>query len=74
MSCLWCHPSGGAARQLTDNAAADIDPAWSPDGKRIAFASDRSGVFQIYVMNPDGSSQTLLTKGQQGCISPAWAP
>ena len=37
------------------------DPAWSPDGTRIAFASAREGSFDIYVMNADGTGTTRLT-------------
>jgi len=65
---------GGVPRRLTDNQSADIQPAWSPDGRRIAFASDRSGSFQIYTMNPDGSGVTAMTGGAGGFVSPAWTP
>ena len=41
---------------LTQSQASDIDPAWCPDGTRIAYASDRSGTYQIYVMDPDGQA------------------
>ena len=47
---------------LTNNAATDDQPAWSPDGTKIAFTSDREGNTDIYVMNVDGSSPTRLTK------------
>jgi dipeptidyl aminopeptidase/acylaminoacyl peptidase len=41
---------------LTNNDAEDVRPIWSPDGKRIAFLSDREGLFDLYIMNADGSN------------------
>lgn len=52
---------GDDLRRLTDNAASDSAPAWSPDGKKIAFSSNRDGNNEIYVMDADGSEQTNLT-------------
>jgi len=52
---LWTVPiTGGQARPLTRNAGVDRDPVFSPDGKRIGFASDRNGSFQPYVMPAAG--------------------
>ncbi len=52
----------------------DIDPAWSPDGRRIAFASNRTGDYEIWVMNADGSGATRLTKDAAADQHPAWSP
>jgi hypothetical protein len=52
----------------------DVSPAWSTDSARIAFASNRDGNFQIYVMNSDGSGQTRLTNNGAHESSPAWQP
>ena len=47
-------PDGSGLTQLTDNLAYDVFPSFSPDGKRIAFESDRMGNFDIWVMEvPD---------------------
>jgi WD40-like Beta Propeller Repeat len=45
---------GTGLRRLTRNQAQDIAPAGSPDGRMIAFTSDRDGRFEVYVMNADG--------------------
>jgi len=65
---------GGGQTNLTNNPASDLDPAWSPDGSKIALASDRSGDFDIYVMNADGSGQTNLTNNPAADTKPAWSP
>ena len=49
------------AVQITDNTAKDLDPAWSPDGTKIAFASDRDGNFDIFKANADGSGVEKVT-------------
>ena len=53
--------TGGTALRLTDGTAVEAKPVWSPDGKTIAFASDRNGGLDVYVMNADGSGQKRLT-------------
>ena len=65
---------GSGLTRLTDNAAFDGQPAWSPDGTKIIFASDRDGKSEIYTMNPDGSDMTNLTNDPASDHSPAWAP
>lgn len=59
---------------LTQNAAYDWNPVWSPDGKRLAFISDRDGNFEIYLMNADGSGQTNLTQNPAADTDPIWRP
>ena len=59
---------------LTQFSANDIDPACSPDGSSIAFASDREGNYEIYLMNPDGTDIRRLTKNISEDLSPAWSP
>ena len=60
--------------QLTDGPANSDSPAFSPDGSRIAFASDRSGDLEIYVMNTDGSNVVQLTDSAGRDTSPDWSP
>jgi Tol biopolymer transport system component/C-terminal processing protease CtpA/Prc len=59
---LWRVPStGGQASQLTVHAAYDYMPIWSPDGSKIAFASDRYGTSDVFVMPAKGGTATRLT-------------
>jgi Tol biopolymer transport system component len=54
-------PDGSELTALTSGAGSHIQPAWSPDGSRIAYASEKSGTSQVYVMNADGSGEKRLT-------------
>ena len=51
-----------------------LEPAWSPDGKRIAFASRRDGRSHIYVMEADGTGTKKLTSGKHTDETPSWSP
>ena len=53
---------GGNAKSLTSGPAWDIQPSFSPDGKKIAFTSDRDGGDNIWIMNRDGSNPARVTK------------
>lgn len=52
---------GGEAKQLTAHAAHDYIPIWSPDGKQIAFSSNRHGNFDVFIMNAEGGQPKRLT-------------
>src|SRR5678815_5502793 len=51
-----------------------IDPDFSPDGTKIAFASARTGSLDVYVMNADGSSTRPLTTTHGNQSEPTWSP
>jgi Tol biopolymer transport system component len=59
---------------LTNNNVLDADPAPSPDGTKIAYASGLGKNAEIYIMNVDGSNQTQLTHNNDWDNEPAWSP
>jgi imidazolonepropionase-like amidohydrolase/Tol biopolymer transport system component len=67
--------AGGEARALTTGMAWDIQPRYSPDGKQIAFTSDRAGGDNLWVMASDGSSPRQVTKESFRLLNnPTWHP
>ncbi|MCE9668860.1 tolB protein precursor protein [Myxococcus stipitatus] len=71
LSRIWSVPvEGGAPVALTDGAHRDDMPAWSPDGKYLAFVSERAGNVDLFLMRADGSGQTRLTTAE----APDWLP
>ena len=85
---IWVMNANGTGLvQLTTNVqqgsdfqgplfSSDSEPAWSPDGSRIAFSSNRDGRTdtELYVMNADGSNQTRLTDNAADDRNPTWSP
>ena len=83
------NPDGTGKTNLTDEApdvyaGADVQPAFSPDGTRIAFESDRSGeytedpnwpsaIFDVWIVNADGSGEPRRITNAEG-QAPAWSP
>ena len=67
---------GSGLTQLTTSSAVDTEPAWSPDGRKIAFASRRGdGIdLDIFVMDADGSNVVRLTNARGDDTAPAWSP
>ena len=77
------HVDGSGLRKLTDDEAKDRNPVWSPDGSQAAFYSNRSGRYEIWTVNRDGSNlrQRTATEGPgrfQGSLYsvffPIWSP
>jgi Domain of unknown function (DUF5050)/Thrombospondin type 3 repeat len=65
---------GSNPTNLTNNAARDLAPSFSPDGSRIVFASGRDGNDEIYVMNADGSNPSRLTNNAATDTQPSFSP
>ncbi|UCG47963.1 MAG: PD40 domain-containing protein, partial [Phycisphaerales bacterium] len=67
--------AGGEAEALTEGAPWDIQPRYSPDGRQIAFTSDRGGGDNIWIMDRDGGNRRQVTKEDFRLLnSPCWTP
>jgi TolB protein len=64
---------GGNPQNVTQNRARDGDAIWSPDGRKIIFASDRDALHdELYVMNRNGGNVVRLTHNQARDASASW--
>jgi len=72
---IYVVPTDGSAtpKQLTTKESSS-QPAWSPDGKTIAFVRGAEGKPQIFLLSLDGGEATQLTKSKYGATSPKWSP
>jgi Tol biopolymer transport system component/imidazolonepropionase-like amidohydrolase len=64
--------AGGEAKALTEGIPWDTEPRFSPDGKRIAFISDRGGADNLWVMNADGSGPRAISEEKEHLIHNPW--
>jgi tricorn protease len=72
---IWSVPTtGGVARRLTNHPARDREPRFAPDGKQLAFISERSGSPQVHVMAANGGTPRQLTYHTAGCSLQEWCP
>ncbi|MEP3225885.1 MAG: amidohydrolase family protein [Parasphingorhabdus sp.] len=67
--------TGGTPTRIAEGLAWEVQPRFSPDGKRIAFTSDRGGGDNIWIMNRDGSDKRQVTKEKFRLLNqPSWSP
>jgi dipeptidyl aminopeptidase/acylaminoacyl peptidase len=72
---IWLYDKkSGAVRQFTFSAKDETSPRWSPDGKQLAFLSNRDDQQQVYVMRADSGEAAAVTKGQRSVRTFAWSP
>jgi len=67
-------PDGRDLRRVTRSTSQDYNPVWSPDGRWLAFASNRGGTWQIYRIHPDGSALQALTASPRDNDAPVYSP
>jgi dipeptidyl aminopeptidase/acylaminoacyl peptidase len=74
-SAIWVAPAtGGAPVQFTRGGKCDAQPNWSPDGRTLAFVSDRGGDKQIWLIDRFGGEARQLTTMRNGAANPVWSP
>src|SRR6266576_2790276 len=66
------NPDGSGVARVTNDTGGSVDPIWSPDGKRIAYANFHSGRSEVFVINVVGTGETQLTT--DGGFPGAWSP
>ncbi len=66
--------AGGNLQRLTNSRGIDTNPAWSPNGRQIAFTSDRGGNPQIYIMDADGTNVRRISRSGRYNDGAAWSP
>jgi tricorn protease len=72
---IWAMPvGGGRAARLTIHEAYESYPRWSPDGREIAFVSDRYGSDDVYIMSADGGNVRRLTYHSTRDVTGSWTP
>ena len=71
---IFLAAADGAPVQLTRGKKSSMSPAWSPDGRWLAFVSDRSDKRQLYLIRPDGGEARPLTNMEEGVGAFAWSP
>lgn len=75
---IWTVPAkNGAPRQITDSSgAAERSPSWSPDGRWIAYFSDESGEYELFITQSDGQGETrkLTDTGRNYYFAAHWSP
>jgi TolB protein len=72
---LWAiNPDGSNARRLTSGPGDNQGATWAPNGRHLAFQSNRLGTWQLFSMLADGSEQVPITKGSGEYTSPSWSP
>ena len=72
---IYVQRVGGGISRITDGPHVDIDPDWSPDGKSLAYVSDRGGRMQIWIHDmATGDARLLPLEISDNSFSPAWSP
>lgn len=70
---LWIRSSAGETRRLQETPHDELQPAWSPTGEWIAYSSDQSGNWDIWVIAPTGGTPVQVTHNMLMATAPSWS-
>jgi Tol biopolymer transport system component len=71
---LWVVENGEEPEQITDDQWYQSDPVWSPDGRYLAYSSDKPGTQELYVYDTETGDHRRVTNIDDAVVSTAWAP
>lgn len=71
---LWLHAPGRRPRPITASGFSSTQPAWSPDGSRLAVVGDRGGTPRVHLLEVEGGTPRPLGPGSTGESQPDWSP
>jgi Tol biopolymer transport system component len=71
---LWVMRTGRPPRRITNDSAYQVDPAWSPDGRYLAYSSDKAGTQELYVHDMQTGTDRQVTSRDDAVVSAAWSP
>jgi Tol biopolymer transport system component/imidazolonepropionase-like amidohydrolase len=71
---LWVMKRGGEPVRLTDDGAVELDPAWSPDGRQLAYSSDRTGRMTLWIRDLATNADVPVTDSRASVSNAAWSP
>lgn len=72
---LWVMRIGQPPRRITDDSAYQVDPAWSPDDRYLAYSSDKEGTQDLYIHDMEtGEDWQVTSRDEEAAVSAAWSP
>jgi Tol biopolymer transport system component len=71
---LWVMTIGGKPERLTNDAAVETDPSFSPDGRSLVFSADRAGSMDLYIRDLQTGQDRRLTTSPEAEMGGAWSP
>lgn len=73
LNALWLLKIGGSSKRLVSDGFWVCDPAWSPDGKTLAYSTDRGGTLDIWLRDMTTGAERQLTRHKDAALSAAWS-